>query len=84
LQRQTPRHEYFERGGNNGGGNQKQIPKDEHLRQVSKLTSVRSSFSNPFRRKLWDDNPDGVLILKTCIGGAFYNKYVKATYKHED
>jgi hypothetical protein len=24
------------------------------------------------------------LILKICIGGAFYNKYVKAAYKNED
>lgn len=31
-----------------------------------------------------DDNPDGELILKLCIGGAFYNKYVKAAYKNED
>lgn len=34
--------------------------------------------------KLRDDNPDAILILKTCIGGAFYNKYVKAAYKNED
>jgi len=26
----------------------------------------------------------GDLILKTCIGGAFYNKYIKACYKNED
>ena len=25
-----------------------------------------------------------MLILKLCIGGAFYNKYVKAAYKNED
>ena len=31
-----------------------------------------------------DDNPDAVLILKLCIGGAFYNKYVKAAFKNED
>ena len=24
------------------------------------------------------------LVLKTCIGGAFYNKYIKASYKNED
>lgn len=24
------------------------------------------------------------MILKCCIGGAFYNKYVKAAYKNED
>ena len=28
--------------------------------------------------------PEGDLILKTCIGGAFYNKYIKAQYKNED
>lgn len=27
---------------------------------------------------------DAILILKTCIGGAFYNKYVKAAYKNDD
>lgn len=31
-----------------------------------------------------EENPDGNLILKTCIGGAFYNKYIKAQYKNED
>ena len=31
-----------------------------------------------------DDNPESILILKTCIGGAFFNKYVKAAYKNED
>ena len=30
------------------------------------------------RVKLDDENGDGELILKTCIGGAFYNKYIKA------
>jgi hypothetical protein len=25
-----------------------------------------------------------LLILKTCIGGAFYNKYVKAAYKNDE
>lgn len=38
--------------------------------------------------KLWDEDnkesKDGELILKMCIGGAFYNKYVKAAYKNED
>ncbi|MEY3441716.1 MAG: hypothetical protein RL493_966 [Pseudomonadota bacterium] len=35
--------------------------------------------------KLWEkDNKEGELILKLCIGGAFYNKYVKASYKNED
>lgn len=29
-------------------------------------------------------NHDAELVLKTCIGGAFYNKYVKAQYKNED
>jgi len=36
------------------------------------------------RVRLRDDNPDSELILKLCIGGAFYNKYVKAAYKNED
>lgn len=30
------------------------------------------------------DNPAGELIMKICIGGAFYNRYVKAAYKNED
>jgi len=34
--------------------------------------------------KLTDENPDAELILKICIGGAFYNKYAKAAYKNED
>ena len=34
--------------------------------------------------KLTEDNPDAELILKICIGGAFYNKYAKAAYKNED
>ena len=34
--------------------------------------------------RLRDDNPDAELILKICIGGAFYSKYVKAAYKNED
>lgn len=34
--------------------------------------------------RIRDDNPDGILILKACIGGAFYNKYVKPAYKNED
>lgn len=33
---------------------------------------------------LRDDNPNAELILKICIGGAFYNKYAKAAYKNED
>lgn len=36
------------------------------------------------RVKLRDDNPSAELILKLCIGGAFYNKYVKAEYKNDD
>jgi hypothetical protein len=36
------------------------------------------------RVSLREDNPNGVLILKTCIGAAFYGKYVKAAYKNED
>lgn len=31
-----------------------------------------------------EENKDGEIILKTCIGGAFYNKYIKASYKNED
>ena len=31
-----------------------------------------------------EEYPDGDMILKTCIGGAFYNKYIKAAYKNED
>jgi len=27
---------------------------------------------------------DGVLMLKVCIGAAFYNKYAKAEYKNHD
>ena len=34
--------------------------------------------------KLRSDCQDGELILKTCIGGAFYSKYVRAAYKNED
>jgi hypothetical protein len=37
--------------------------------------------------RLWDKDKEcteGELILKICIGGAFYNKYVKAAYKNED
>lgn len=37
------------------------------------------------KAKIWDkDNYEGVLILKICIGGAFYSKYVKAEYKNMD
>ena len=34
--------------------------------------------------KLSDTDKDGELILKICIGGAFYNKYVKPAYKNSD
>jgi hypothetical protein len=34
--------------------------------------------------RLRDDNPVGELIMKLCIGGAFYNRYVKAEYKNEE
>lgn len=34
--------------------------------------------------RIGDEYPDGELILKTCIGGAFYNKYIKAQYKNGD
>lgn len=30
-----------------------------------------------------DENPESILILKTCIGGAFFNKYAKAAYKND-
>jgi len=30
------------------------------------------------RVRTGDDYPDGDLILKTCIGGAFYSRYIKA------
>jgi len=36
------------------------------------------------RVRTGDEYPDGDLILKTCIGGAFYNRYIKAQYKNED
>jgi len=28
--------------------------------------------------------PESIVILKTCIGGAFYNRYLKATYRNLD
>lgn len=31
-----------------------------------------------------EEDPQSILILKTCIGGAFFNKYVKAAYKNDD
>ena len=34
--------------------------------------------------KMRDENPESILILKTCIGGAFFSKYVKAAYKNDD
>ena len=34
--------------------------------------------------KMRDEHPESILILKTCIGGAFFNKYVKAAYKNDD
>lgn len=30
-----------------------------------------------------DENPESILILKACIGGAFFNKYAKAAYKND-
>jgi len=36
------------------------------------------------RVKFDEECQDGELILKTCICGAFYNKYIKACYKNED
>jgi hypothetical protein len=35
-------------------------------------------------RKMREEHPESMLILKTCIGGAFFNKYVKAVYKNDD
>lgn len=37
-----------------------------------------------FHRKIDEESLDSYIILKTCIGGAFYNKYIKAAYKNED
>jgi len=36
------------------------------------------------RVRTGEEYPDGDMILKTCIGGAFYNKYIKAQYKNGD
>lgn len=33
---------------------------------------------------LFDENSVGEMILKTCIGGAFYKNYVKASYKKDE
>jgi len=82
VQRPQPGPEHPEGSGNHGGGDPATLPEDEHPREVPQLQSV-ISFFHPLR-KLRDDNPDAVLILKLCIGGAFYNKYVKAAYKNED
>ena len=35
------------------------------------------------RVRFGDEYPDSDLTLKTCIGGAFYSKYIKAQYKNE-
>ncbi len=42
------------------------------------------NFDKKFHRRLDEDQLDSIIILKTCIGGAFYNKYIKAAYKNED
>jgi len=34
--------------------------------------------------KMREENPESILMLKVCIGGAFFNKYVKAAYKNDD
>lgn len=34
--------------------------------------------------KMRDEHPESILILKTCIGGAFFGKYVKAAYKNDE
>lgn len=31
-----------------------------------------------------DESPEAMLILKVCIGGAFFNKFVKGVYKNDD
>jgi hypothetical protein len=31
-----------------------------------------------------DESPESILILKVCIGGAFFNKYVKGVFKNDD
>lgn len=63
------------------------------LRDVAQLVEeirhrfIRINISNQClnsKVKLTEDNPDAELILKICIGGAFYNKYAKAAYKNED
>lgn len=36
------------------------------------------------RVRIGEEYPDGEIILKTCIGGAFYSKYIKPQYKNED
>lgn len=63
------------------------------LREVAILTEeVRNRFIRmdiPLqclnsKVRIREDNPAGELIMKLCIGGAFYNRYVKAAYKNED
>jgi hypothetical protein len=63
------------------------------LREVAILTEeVRNRFLRmdiPLqclnsKVRIREDNPAGELIMKLCIGGAFYNRYVKAAYKNED
>lgn len=63
------------------------------LREVANLAcEIRQRFlqmniSKPClnsRVNLRGNDPHGELVIKTCIGGAFYPKYVKAQYKNED
>ncbi|CDW71563.1 nucleic acid helicase [Stylonychia lemnae] len=55
----------------------------EEVRQRFQKMNIPEKCLNS-KVKLRDDNPDAILIMKLCIGGAFYNKYVKAAYKNED
>ena len=63
------------------------------LREVAKLAhEIRSRFlkmnvsleSLNSEVDLFDENSVGEMILKTCIGGAFYKNYVKASYKKDE
>ena len=55
----------------------------EEIRQRFMRMNISMTCLNS-KVRLRDDNPDAELILKICVGGAFYNKYIKAAYKNED
>ena len=55
----------------------------EEIRQRFMKMNISMTCLNS-KVRLRDDNPDAELILKICIGGAFYNKYIKAAYKNDD